>query len=73
MRNVTLSARPEDIDAARERALSEHTTLNEEFRKWLAGYGRRVDPVADFDALMEEVAGQVVVGRRFTRDERNAR
>jgi hypothetical protein len=73
MRNVTLSARPEDIDAARRRAQAEHTTLNEQFRRWLAEYGQRTDPVADFDALMAELQDQVVVGKSFTREERNAR
>lgn len=73
MRNVTLSARPEDIEAARERARSEHTTLNEEFRRWLADYGRRRDPVAELDALLGELNGKVVLDRSFTRDERNAR
>lgn len=73
MRNVTLSAREEDIDAARRRARAENTTLNEQFRRWLAGYGQRTDPVAEFDALMEDLNGRMVVDRPFTRDERNAR
>ncbi len=73
MKNVTLSAREEDIEAGRARARADHTTLNEQFRQWLAAYARRTDPVADFDALMEELNGQVVVGQSFSREERNAR
>lgn len=73
MKNVTLSAREEDIEAARRRARAEHSTLNEQFRRWLADYGRVADPVAEFDALMNELNGQMIVDRSFTREERNAR
>lgn len=73
MKNVTLSARAEDIEAARKRARAEHSTLNEQFRRWLADYGRAADPVAEFDALMDELNGQMIADRPFTREERNAR
>ena len=73
MKNVTLSAREEGIEAARARARAAHTTLNEQFRRWLAAYAARTDPLAEFDALMDELNGQVVVGRSFSREERNAR
>ena len=35
MKNITLSADEGLIEAARERELAEHTTLNEQFRLWL--------------------------------------
>ena len=35
MKNITLSADEGLIEAARERARTEHTTLNEQFRLWL--------------------------------------
>ena len=35
MKNVTLSADESLIEAARKRASSEDTTLNEQFRQWL--------------------------------------
>ena len=38
MKNITLSADENLIEAARQRALSERTTLNEQFRRWLADY-----------------------------------
>ena len=41
MKNITLSADEGLIEAARERARAEHTTLNEQFRLWLADYARR--------------------------------
>ena len=41
MKNITLSAPEPLIEAARQRAQEEHTTLNAEFRTWLASYGQR--------------------------------
>ncbi len=41
MKNITLSADERLIEAARERARAEHTTLNEQFRLWLAEYAQR--------------------------------
>ena len=38
MKNITLSADDKLIEAARSRARSEQTTLNEQFRRWLAEY-----------------------------------
>ena len=38
MKNITLSADEHHIEAARQRARSEHTTLNDAFRRWLADY-----------------------------------
>lgn len=42
MKNITLSADDKLIEAARERARAEQTTLNEQFRRWLANYVRYV-------------------------------
>ena len=41
MKNITLSADEGLIEAARERGRTEHTTLNEQFRLWLADHARR--------------------------------
>lgn len=41
MRNVTFSADERLIEAARERARREKTTLNEQFRLWLEAYAAR--------------------------------
>ncbi len=38
MKNITLSADEGLIEAAHERARTEHTTLNEQFRLWLSDY-----------------------------------
>ena len=41
MRNITLSASDNLIDAAREKTRERHTTLNQLFRVWLEDYTRR--------------------------------
>jgi len=74
LRNITLSADRELIDAARERAEAEHTTLNEQFRRWLgeyAGRGERAEVALDVigDLRKRLRSG----GRRFTREEMNER
>ncbi len=74
MKNITLSADDKLIDAARERARSEHTTLNEQFRRWLAGYVRQEQKADAAMALVEELRRQVRTGgHTFTRDEMNER
>ena len=74
LRNITLSADKELIEAARERARMEHTTLNEQFRRWLADYAGQ-DDRAD---LAMSVIGDLQTrlrsgGKRFSREEMNER
>ena len=74
MKNITLSADEKLIEAARERARMEHTTLNEQFRRWLEDYARHRQRVADAMAVIQELRGRVRTGgRKFTRDEMNER
>ena len=73
MRNITLSADEHLIDAARERARQQQTTLNEEFRRWLAGYARPDERIRQYDELMAELRGTLRIGRKLTRDEMNER
>jgi len=75
MKNITLSADDKLIEASREHARSEQTTLNEQFRRWLAYYVRQEQQVDTAMALIEELRGRVVCtgGRKFTRDEMNER
>ncbi len=74
MKNITLSAEDNLIEAARERARNEHTTLNAQFRRWLADYVRQEQKADNAMALIEELRGQVRTGgRKFTRDEMNER
>jgi hypothetical protein len=74
MKNITLSADEGLIEAARERARAEHTTLNEQFRRWLKDYTRREQQADDAMAVVRELRGRVRTGgRKFTRDEMNER
>ena len=74
MKNITLSADEGLIEAARERARAEHTTLNEQFRLWLADYARREQQAQRAMEMIRELRGQVRTGgRKFTRDEMNER
>lgn len=73
MKNITLSADETLIEAARDRARAEHTTLNKEFRRWLEQYTRRAQQAAEARAVIEELQGRLRVGRKLSRDEMNAR
>lgn len=73
MKNITLSADEALIEAARARASAEKTTLNEQFRHWLADYARARDRMQRYDALMKDLKGKVKVGRKLDRDAMNER
>jgi len=74
MKNITLSADDKLIEAARARARAEKTTLNEQFRRWLADYVQQEQTTESAIALIEELRGQVRTGgRKFTRNEMNER
>ncbi|MDZ7752072.1 MAG: hypothetical protein U5S82_10475 [Gammaproteobacteria bacterium] len=74
MKNITLSADDRLIEAARARARAEHTTLNEQFRRWLAEYVRQRRQVEDAMEVVERLQGYATTGdRRFSREEMNER
>ena len=73
MKNITLSADEHLIEAARERARAEHTTLNEQFRRWLADYAQAQKRLQRYDDLMVQLGGKLQVGRKLSRDDMNAR
>jgi hypothetical protein len=74
MRSITLSADERLIEAARERARAEHTTLNEAFRRWLAEYARRKQKPETAMSVVRQMRKYVRAGgRRFSRDEMNER
>ena len=73
MKNITLSADDGLIEAARQRAASERTTLNEQFRRWLADYVGRQRQAAEAVHVMRELQGRLNVGRRLTREEMHER
>ena len=70
MKNITLSADENLIEAARRRAMEERTTLNEQFRLWLKDYVGHEQRVARAMRTIRELQGQLYTGgRKFTRDE----
>lgn len=73
IKNITLSADEKTIEAARARARAEHTTLNEQFRAWLAAYARERGRLQEYDAVISQVKGRVRIGRRLSRDEMHER
>lgn len=73
VRNITLSADERDIEAARSRARADKTTLNEQFRLWLAGYARPQGVLGEYEQVTSDLRGRLVVGRALTRDEMNER
>ena len=77
MKNITLSADEQLIEAAREKAQNKRTTLNAEFRQWLKRYAQRDEHaeqnVQAYRRLMQKLSGVSTGGKRFTRDEVNER
>ena len=74
MRNITLSADENLIDEARRRATEEQTTLNAQFRLWLANYVGREQKAQRAEAAIRDLRSVISTGgRTFTRDEMNER
>ena len=74
VKNITLSANENLIEAARRRAVAEHTTLNEQFRLWLENYVRREQLADEAMIVIRELQGGIFTGgQKFTRDEMNER
>ena len=74
MKNITLSADDDLIEAARARARAENTTLNEQFRRWLAEYSRSQSRGERAARLIAEMQAHIHTGgRKFTREELNER
>ena len=75
LRNITLSAEEQLIARARDKAGAAQTTLNVEFRKWLAAYAATQDDaaVSRFRDVMAQLGSTADAGRSFRRDEMNER
>jgi hypothetical protein len=74
MKNITLSAEASLIEAARSQARARQTTLNEQFRIWLASYAAQPPVVEDALAEVDRMRTYArTKGKRFTRDEMNER
>jgi hypothetical protein len=72
LRNITLSAEEVLIERARQRAEARKTTLNAEFRRWLAQYAEYPQTAEDLEAIMDGLS-YAQAGKGFTRDELNER
>jgi predicted transcriptional regulator len=72
MKNITLSADEDLIERARSIARSQRKTLNAVFREWLEQFAASSGDTKSFDAIMKRMK-HVDAGRRFSRDEMNAR
>ena len=53
--------------------MEENTTLNAQFRLWLAEYSRVQDQLKAYDETIQALHGQLIVGRKLTREEVNER
>lgn len=74
MKNITFSADEHLIEAARERARSERSTLNEQFRQWLQAYVGSERRAATAESVIDDLRTKLSTGgRRFTREEMNER
>lgn len=73
MKNITLSAPERLINLARKQAAAKGTTLNQEFRDWLASQTiSNEEKLMRYKRLIKQLS-HVDAGRHFTREEMNER
>lgn len=74
MKNITLSADETLIEAARRRAARENTTLNAQFRQWLAEYTTSYRRAEKAMAVIRDLQKTFEIGGSLpNRDELNRR
>ena len=73
MKNITFTADEALIEAARARARAEDSTLNEQFRLWLAQYAQTQERMQRYDATMKALRGKMKLGAKLSRDAMNER
>ncbi|HWO93333.1 MAG TPA: hypothetical protein VNL92_01050 [Dehalococcoidia bacterium] len=73
MKNITLSADERLIEEARAKAREEHTTLNEQFRRWLEDYVGRRERAERALATIRELQTRIRLHGPFARDQLNER
>ena len=71
-KNITFSVDEELIAMAREKAVSQKTTLNVVFRRWLKQYAERGKIAEEIDELMESM-DYCYAGKKFSREDLNER
>ena len=72
LKNITLSADERLIERARRRAEAHNTTLNAEFRRWLAQFVESPQTGEELNQLMRQFH-YAKPGQAFSRDELNER
>jgi hypothetical protein len=72
LQNITLSAEKVLIERARQRAEARRTTLNAEFRRWLAQYSDYPQTAEELAVIMDQLS-YAQAQKSFTRDELNER
>ena len=72
-RNITFTADEALIEATREAARSENTTLNQQVRLWLESYVRERQADKATEAVARTRSHASSDGRKFTREEMNER
>ncbi len=72
LQNITLSAEKVLIERARQRAETQNTTLNAEFRRWLAQYIEYPQTAEDLMVIMDQFS-YAQAGKTFSREELNER
>lgn len=72
LKNITLSADEELIALARQKASRQGTTLNAQFRVWLRAFIEQEQTAREYRQLMRDLS-YARPGRRFSRDDLNAR
>ena len=71
-KNITLKAEEAVIQKAREKAVSEHTSLNSLFQQWLRQYIHSDEAEKKYQELMDSMS-YAFPGRKFSREDMNER
>ena len=72
LKNITLSADEALLKKARKMAASRNTTLNAEFRQWLASMVQRASTASSYQELMSRLS-YAEAGGKFSREQLNER
>lgn len=72
-KNITFSADEALIEAAREAAKAEGSTLNEQFRLWLEAYARKRQSERAMEVVDRIRSQYQMTGPKLTRDQMNER
>ena len=73
MKNITFAADEQLIEAAREQAAADGSTLNEQFRLWLEDYARQRQADIAMEVVERIRSRYQMTGPKLTRDEMNER